>query len=277
MRRYRLRLVARVGAALIDGLIIGVGAIAIMAVFGAAFSVGFFADDETGIVALIVGLMLAVLAFAIVALLYAPLLMARTNGQTLGRMATGIRVVRANGQPMTFGFAMLREVAVKALLFGFVGLAHVRAREPARRPLAAVGRENRALHDFLVDTRVVAEPRPSGRLRRRRGALGRAPVARPASVQMTWSRPGPDADQRDRHADEVGDVGEVVARRLREVVLVAALGDVLVPAGQLLVLAAGVVQHGLVVGEVVEASPRSGCGSGCRPAAGRGRSARRAS
>ena len=43
--------------------------------------------------------------------LYAPALMARTNGQTLGRMVTGIRVVRANGEPMTFSYAMLREVA----------------------------------------------------------------------------------------------------------------------------------------------------------------------
>ena len=39
-----------------------------------------------------------------------PAMMARTNGKTLGRMAAGIRVVRANGQPMTFGFALLREV-----------------------------------------------------------------------------------------------------------------------------------------------------------------------
>ena len=50
--------------------------------------------------------------------------MARTNGKTLGRMATGIRVIRADGQPMTFGFAMLREVLVKALLVGVVSSAH---------------------------------------------------------------------------------------------------------------------------------------------------------
>ena len=57
---------------------------------------------------------------AIVSPFYALLMMARTNGKTLGRMALGIRVVRANGKPMTFGFAMLREVAVKALLFGIL-------------------------------------------------------------------------------------------------------------------------------------------------------------
>ena len=147
----------RVGAAVIDGLIITVGAVAITAVFAAVFSVGFLADDTVGIVSVIVGLILAVVAFSIMALLYAPLLMSRTNGRTLGRMATGIRVIRANGHPMTFGFAMLREVAVKALLFGIVssltfGLASLL---DVLWPLW--DEENRALHDLLVDTRVIID------------------------------------------------------------------------------------------------------------------------
>src|SRR3954471_5354974 len=62
-----------------------------------------------------------------------------------------------------------------------------------------------------------------------------------------------DADQRDRDADEVGDVRQVVARGLRQVALIAHAGDVLVPAGQLLVLAGCLVHHGLVVRVVVEA------------------------
>jgi uncharacterized RDD family membrane protein YckC len=70
-------------------------------------------------------------------------------------MVLGIRVVRAKGQPMTFGFAMLREVAVKALLFGVVssltfGLASLL---DVLWPLW--DEENRALHDFIVDTRVI--------------------------------------------------------------------------------------------------------------------------
>jgi uncharacterized RDD family membrane protein YckC len=126
-------------------------------VFAAVFSVGFLADDTVGIVSVIVGLILAVVAFSIMALLYAPLLMSRTNGRTLGRMATGIRVIRANGHPMTFGFAMLREVAVKALLFGIAssltfGLASLL---DVLWPLW--DEENRALHDLLVDTRVIID------------------------------------------------------------------------------------------------------------------------
>jgi uncharacterized RDD family membrane protein YckC len=148
---------SRVGAALIDGLIIGVGALVIIALFGSVFSVGFFDSEETGVVALVVGLMLSFLAIAIVALLYAPLMMARTNGKTLGRMAVGIRVVRAGGQPMTFGWAMLREVAVKALLFGFAGSITAGLANLADVLWPLWDDENRALHDFIVDTRTVVD------------------------------------------------------------------------------------------------------------------------
>ena len=128
-----------------------------MLLFGAVFSVGFFASDETGVVSLIVGLMLSSVAIAIVALLYAPLMMDRTNGKTLGRMAMGIRVVRANGQPMTFGSrdaarGRRRGAAVRllsSLTFGLASLADV------LWPLW--DDENRALHDFIVDTRVVRD------------------------------------------------------------------------------------------------------------------------
>src|SRR5215207_3593002 len=111
----------RVGATLIDGIIISIGALIVLAIFGSVFSVGFFADEETGVGALIVGLVLGSLAVAIVALLYAPFMMARTNGKTLGRMALGIRVMRADGAPISFGFAMVREVLIKSLLFGILG------------------------------------------------------------------------------------------------------------------------------------------------------------
>jgi uncharacterized RDD family membrane protein YckC len=148
---------SRVGAALIDGIIIGVGALAIVALFGSVFSVGFLASDEAGIVSLIVGLLFSFLAIAIVALLYAPLMMARTNGKTLGRMVVGNRVVRAKGQPMTFGWAMLREVAVKALLFGFLSSLTFGLASLADVLWPLWDDENRALHDFIVDTRTVKD------------------------------------------------------------------------------------------------------------------------
>ena len=84
-------------------------------------------------------------------------MMARTNGKTLGRMAMGIRVVRASGEPMTFGCAMLREVAVKALLFGIAGSLTFGLACLADVLWPLWDDENRALHDFVVDTRVVRD------------------------------------------------------------------------------------------------------------------------
>ena len=148
---------SRVGAALIDGLIIFVGWIVIMAAFGAVFSIGFLAGDAAGTTSLIVGLFLSVIAIAIVTIFYAPVLMARTNGKTLGRMAVGIRVVRASGERVTFGYAMLREVAVKVLLFGFAGSLTFSIVNLADALWPLWDEENRALHDFVVNSRVVKD------------------------------------------------------------------------------------------------------------------------
>jgi uncharacterized RDD family membrane protein YckC len=148
----------RAVAQLIDGLIIGVGAIVLLIAITSPFSIGFFASDTAGAVSIVVGLLLAVLCVAVMATLYAPALMARTNGKTLGRMATGIRVVRASGEPITFGFAMLREVAVKALLFGIAGSMTGGLANLVDYLWPLWDEENRALHDFVVNTRTVIDP-----------------------------------------------------------------------------------------------------------------------
>jgi uncharacterized RDD family membrane protein YckC len=43
------------------------------------------------------------------------------NGQTFGKQALGIRVLREDGQEWTFGTGLLRELVIKGLLFGTVG------------------------------------------------------------------------------------------------------------------------------------------------------------
>ena len=58
---------------------------------------------------------------------------------------------------MTFGYAMLREVAVKALLFGILSslTAGLASLLDVLWPLW--DDENRALHDFIVNSRVVQD------------------------------------------------------------------------------------------------------------------------
>jgi uncharacterized RDD family membrane protein YckC len=148
---------SRVGAHLIDGAIIGVGGLLLLIAITAPFSVGFFANNGVGVASLIVGFLIAVVCVAVVALLYAPAVMARTNGKTFGRMATGIRVVRANGRPVDFGFAMLREVAVKTLLFGIAGGMTGGLANLVDYLWPLWDEENRALHDFVVDTRTIVD------------------------------------------------------------------------------------------------------------------------
>ena len=140
-------------AAVIDAVIIGVISLAIMAPLG----IGAFAvDSGAGVFALIAAFVVAALVASVVALLYAPVLMSRTNGQTLGRMATGIRVVRTSGAPMTFGWAMLREVAVTWILIYTIGGSVTFGLAPLLDILWPLwDEENRALHDFPVETRTV--------------------------------------------------------------------------------------------------------------------------
>lgn len=145
----------RVAATLIDAALISLGAIVILALFGAVFSIGFLGGDKAGRASVIVGVLLGLVAVMIAALLYAPAVMARTNGQTVGKMALGIRVIRTSGQPMDFAWAALREVGIKAFgaavansfTFGLASFLDV------LWPLW--DEENRALHDFAASTRVV--------------------------------------------------------------------------------------------------------------------------
>jgi uncharacterized RDD family membrane protein YckC len=146
----------RVGAHLLDGIVIVALALILLVAITAPFSIGFFVNDTVGAGAVIVGLVFACICIFVAALVYAPAMMARTNGRTLGRMATGIRVVRASGEPMTFGFAMLREVVVKWLLFNAIGGSITFGIAPLVDYLWPLwDEENRALHDYVVNTRTV--------------------------------------------------------------------------------------------------------------------------
>ena len=128
---------SRVGAAIIDALIVGI---------------------PVATIALAVDPALGLLLGFTAALTYYPLLMIRggdANGQTLGKQAVGIRVVLNSGEPFTYGPAALREFAIKYLLFGVVGGFFLAIPTVVSDLWPLWDDENRALHDMLASTHVV--------------------------------------------------------------------------------------------------------------------------
>jgi uncharacterized RDD family membrane protein YckC len=127
---------ARVGAAIIDGLII----LACAVVLGL---LGAIAGEDTAYG-------LAGIGYFAATIFYAPTLLVTNGGQTWGKQATGVRVINADARPIGFGRAFCREVLIKTLLFGIiplVGLVNV------LWPLWQD--EHKALHDLMAGTRVI--------------------------------------------------------------------------------------------------------------------------
>jgi len=146
----------RVGAAIIDSVLLAVPAFGIVAL--AVMRVSLLHPPPSEILA-------RNLVWVALAVLYFPLIMVPTNGQTVGKRILRIRVVRVDGSPISGPFALLREVIVEAVLFG--GLMYlpvvgsvVGAVVGFAEPLWPLWDEQRrALHDFLVRSRVVVDPR----------------------------------------------------------------------------------------------------------------------
>jgi uncharacterized RDD family membrane protein YckC len=68
------------------------------------------------------------------------------NGQTIGKMLTGIRIVKLDGSPVTVGSLLLRQILgfLFAICTGGLGFL-----------VAAFSRSGRALHDFIAGTTVI--------------------------------------------------------------------------------------------------------------------------
>ena len=141
----------RLGALLID-LLTSVASFASLFI-ASAFTAGVVGTSDDFDDAFLVPATL--IAGLLVMLLLPVVLMARrgtANGQSLGKQALGLRVVREDGRPVGFGTALLREVAGKALLpltilWLVVDVAFLLA--------------GRSLHDRLAST-LVAPAHPSG-------------------------------------------------------------------------------------------------------------------
>jgi len=141
---------SRAGALVLDALILLIPTVVLIAIV-----VGVALSSEVG--GVVVGL-ISLLAFFVVTLLYAPVLMGRDgarNGQTFGKQIVGIRVARDNGTPMDIGQGVLREFVVKGLLFGTVGGFFFSIPTIVNFLWPLWDDQNRALHDMVVSTHVV--------------------------------------------------------------------------------------------------------------------------
>jgi uncharacterized RDD family membrane protein YckC len=109
-----------------------------------------------------------------VGILYAPLLLARRgehNGQTVGKQAMGIRVIRDNGTALTFPTALVREALGRQLL----SILTYGIYAPIDYLWALRDPRTQALHDKIGRTLVVSD---SG------SAPARDPAAAPGAVSV---------------------------------------------------------------------------------------------
>jgi uncharacterized RDD family membrane protein YckC len=126
-------------AYIIDAIVISVVASVIGAIITAIVrgsSADFGAYSRSGLVTLIIGLV------------YFGYLWPR-NGQSLGYMALGIRLVRADGAPVTVGLALARYVLIYLSLLICLVPAIVSAF------MIGLGSRKQAIHDMIVGTLVV--------------------------------------------------------------------------------------------------------------------------
>jgi uncharacterized RDD family membrane protein YckC len=133
----------RVGAYLIDWLLISI-------LLSLGWYLLFTGSELIGGILAFIGLVLA--------FFYWPLTMAREgeqNGQSFGKQALGITVSRDTGEPVTFGWAILRQFVVIYLLFQVVGGIAFGLPWLIDILWPLWDRENRALHDMIVKSHVV--------------------------------------------------------------------------------------------------------------------------
>ena len=140
----------RAAATASDGLVIGLPAAVVLALIATSV--------DRWWTALLLAVLVWLPSVIVIAALYAPALMARTNGSTLGKAALGARVVRADGAPMTFARAFVRDALLKWGLIYCLGGVLTLGLVPLLDVLWPLwDEESRALHDLPVRTRVIRD------------------------------------------------------------------------------------------------------------------------
>lgn len=143
---------ARLAAYVIDGIIVATTCYALYFVPGFLYfaAIGQLGSNEPAPLAMAV----VIFALCVIAGVGYPVCFWRWRGQTPGKMALGIRVVRSDGSPPGWGAALLR-------FLGYV-LAWVTA--DLLFLWIPVDRQGRGIHDRIAGTYVVKAPRKRSQL-----------------------------------------------------------------------------------------------------------------
>jgi uncharacterized RDD family membrane protein YckC len=137
----------RAGAAVIDFFV----RLAIVLAASVIGALGYVADADTGEAFVNIA---GIIGF-VAALSYAPLMIARTGGPTVGHRAVDTRIVRRDGSPLTAGAAGVREVLVKGVLFEGLAVFLVFIPTVLNYLWPLWDADNETLHDKVCSTRVV--------------------------------------------------------------------------------------------------------------------------
>lgn len=101
--------------------------------------------------------LVATACYWLVLAIYSGAFMSRTAGQTPGKAAVGIRVMRADGRPIGFWWAVWRSVIVREVLFWFGAVLTGGLLVVAQYLWPLWDDQRRALHDFVARSRVVQD------------------------------------------------------------------------------------------------------------------------
>lgn len=138
----------RVGAATID-CFVRVGILLLCVGVGALL---YLVDTQAGEIGLGLGI---AIGWVLALFVYAPLMLARTDGQTVGHRMTDTRVVMLDGSRMTGGRAFVREALVKNLLVEGIGAFTLYILPIVNYLFPLWDDNNETLHDKMCKTRVV--------------------------------------------------------------------------------------------------------------------------
>ena len=143
----------RAGALIIDSIIVGAIAGAIGLIVGISL-LSEDLDDGDYSYSGSLDFTFSILSLVIGAVYYC-WIMSATNGQTVGKKATGIRVVREDGKDVDPGFAFVRQILVIQLLFNTFSWLLLWIPGLLNYLWPIWDDNNQALHDKIVKSRVV--------------------------------------------------------------------------------------------------------------------------